>query len=249
MLGVSALVSASAVVSLLYRAGLWDDIAHGRQPSRNPNDVNDTLALFWHAYAFVQIALIVVFVIWFHAARGNIDAYPGRQGRTLSRGWAIGGWFCPVVNLWFPPMIAQEVWRASDPRAPHVGGATPGRLVLVWGWWITFVVGQTAGGLLRLLGPEGDPDTSSPTFDPIVDAEAAHAAGLARTAIFVLQIVATGFAIALVARITTFQNERGQAMQGPVFGPSTNTFTPSAPGYATADVPGPPTTNRTTTGS
>jgi hypothetical protein len=30
----------------------------------------------------------------------------------------IGGWFCPVVNFWFPKQIVDDVIAASDPRTP-----------------------------------------------------------------------------------------------------------------------------------
>ncbi|WP_143658133.1 DUF4328 domain-containing protein [Embleya scabrispora] len=232
MLGISALVSAFAVVTLIYRAGLWDDIAHGRRPIREPNEFNDTLALFWRPYGFAQLALMGVFLVWFYRARRNIDTYPGQERRTLSSGWAIGGWFCPVVNLWFPPRITLDVWRASDPRAHHGGRIPRAGLVLVWGWWITFVATTTIALGVRYFGPDDDPEISSLLVDAVADAEGARTVSLVRAGIFVVQIVAAGLVIAVIAHITTLQNKREATWAtwaGPAFGaPAPPTFAPYA---------------------
>jgi hypothetical protein len=213
-LGFCALVSVFAFVTVRYRAARWDDVVHGRWISGDPDRVNQAVHLFWRLYPVAEVALMVTFVIWFHRARTNVEWYPGARQQSLPRGWAIGGWFCPVVNLWFPPMITQEVWRAADPRAPLRGGATPGRLVLVWGWWIAFI----GSGLLalgaRCLRRDGDGEA-----DPIAHAETAHTAATVLAWGFVSQIVAVGLVVVVIARITGFQSERERAMGGAVFGP------------------------------
>jgi Domain of unknown function (DUF4328) len=40
-----------------------------------------------------------------------------------SRGWAIGGWFCPAVNLWFPYQIATDVLYEAE----TAGAVRPGQ--------------------------------------------------------------------------------------------------------------------------
>jgi Domain of unknown function (DUF4328) len=40
---------------------------------------------------------------------------PARSGR-LSPGWAIGAWFVPVINFWFPFRIMVDIWRAGLPE-------------------------------------------------------------------------------------------------------------------------------------
>lgn len=47
------------------------------------------------------LAAGVVFIVWLWRARGNAELFCYGQHRR-SRGWVIGGWFCPVVNFWFP---------------------------------------------------------------------------------------------------------------------------------------------------
>ena len=103
---------------------------------------------FWLAV----LAAGVVFIVWLWRARGNAELFcSGRHRR--SRGWVIGGWFCPVVNLWFPKQIVDDLIAASDPRTPPL---LPDlrripRHGLVLAWWLTWVV--TA--VISNIGPTG----------------------------------------------------------------------------------------------
>lgn len=64
------------------------------------------------------LALIPVFLVWFHRVRCNAEVWmPGRH--RFSPGWAVGGWFVPVVNLWFPKQITDDILTATNPPAPQ----------------------------------------------------------------------------------------------------------------------------------
>jgi hypothetical protein len=63
----------------------------------------------------------------------------------------IGGWFCPVVNFWFPKQIVDDVIAASDPRTPPLFPdlrRLP-RHGLVLAWWLTWV----ATAVMSNVGP------------------------------------------------------------------------------------------------
>jgi hypothetical protein len=57
------------------------------------------------------------------------------------QGWALGGWFVPIVNLFRPKQIADDIWRASDPMRQaqrwHERVVTPW---LHW-WWAFWIIG------------------------------------------------------------------------------------------------------------
>ncbi|MEU6125265.1 DUF4328 domain-containing protein [Streptomyces sp. NPDC047123] len=61
------------------------------------------------------ITTCVVFLVWFHRVRVNAEVFAPAIHRK-SRGWTVGGWFVPIVNLWFPRRIAVDIWDASGPR-------------------------------------------------------------------------------------------------------------------------------------
>ncbi|MGW0819861.1 DUF4328 domain-containing protein [Streptomyces sp. NPDC002845] len=80
----------------------------------------------------------VVFLVWFHRVRVNAEVF-NPFGHSKTRGWAVGGWFVPIVNLWFPRRIALDIWDASSPldtRRSHG---------LVNAWWAMWLIGTVAG--------------------------------------------------------------------------------------------------------
>jgi hypothetical protein len=64
----------------------------------------------------LSLVAIVVFIIWMYNARINAERLTYASEHRRSRVWVWLGWFVPVVNLWFPKNIIDDIWRASDPR-------------------------------------------------------------------------------------------------------------------------------------
>jgi hypothetical protein len=94
---------------------------------------------------FLLVASAVVFLWWLWRARNNAELR-GYAEHRRSRGWVIGAWFCPIVNLWFPMQIVDDVWRASDPRrlvtvSNLAAGPTS---ALIWTWWWAWIIGNIA---------------------------------------------------------------------------------------------------------
>jgi hypothetical protein len=89
----------------------------------------------------VYIVAGITFLRWLHRSYCNL-----RELRTehlrFTPGWAVGYWFVPVLNLWRPKQILDDLWRATDARAdesPETWRSLPSsRLVL--GWWVLLIV-------------------------------------------------------------------------------------------------------------
>lgn len=92
----------------------------------------------------------VAFLFWFRRAYGNAEALGLRTSHAL--GWAIGGWFVPVLNLFRPVEIAAEMWR-------HAGSGRKQAIGVIALWWICYLVGPIAAviGARMVTGP--DPTT------------------------------------------------------------------------------------------
>jgi LSD1 subclass zinc finger protein len=58
------------------------------------------------------LATVIVFVIWFYRAHANLKSLDARHLRYTS-GWAVGYWFIPIMNLFRPVQVAQEIWRTA----------------------------------------------------------------------------------------------------------------------------------------
>lgn len=89
------------------------------------------------------LAVGVLFILWLFRAHRS-DRMHAACLRHAS-GWAIGGWFVPVLNLWRPLQVVEDVRRGAVGSEPTRGGG------LVIAWWLAFmaswVTGRVAGGL------------------------------------------------------------------------------------------------------
>src|SRR5262249_14954994 len=126
------------------------------------------------------------------------------SGFRYTTGWAIGAWFVPILNLWRPKQIANDIWRASDPAAPPEqestwrDKATP---ALLSAWWILFIVSSQLGNAAARASFAGDQATD------VRNADYADVASLA------LDVAAAVLAILVVLRLTRRETERARAMQ------------------------------------
>ena len=145
LLGGAALDAAVAVISgfdFLSIAGS----AHPRAAARA------AITPEWIAgvQLFVFLVVGLMFVVWFYRAYTNLP-HLGVEGLRFSRVWALTSWVIPIVNLWRPKQLMNDIWRASDPDLPAYGSppwrgqAVPGIFLL---WWCALV-----GGRLLGLGP------------------------------------------------------------------------------------------------
>lgn len=112
-------------------------------------DQNTTTDLgYLTAGLFLTAAALVV--IWSYRVRTNVT---GRGRQRLARAWAVWGWICPVVNLWFPLLIISDVENTDLPPT--------GRLVAmrIRGlWWACWLISNVSGAHLRndvTVAPDG----------------------------------------------------------------------------------------------
>jgi hypothetical protein len=109
------------------------------------------------------IAGAIVLIRWLHGAYKNVDVV-ARPERRYGHGWAIGGWFVPIMNFWRPKQVVNDVWRAGG-RSPE--DTEPGWLLLLW--WTAFVVGGVADRVAsRLWGSADLADTRDATVAFVV---------------------------------------------------------------------------------
>jgi hypothetical protein len=94
-----------------------------------------------------NIAIIVVFLIWLYRSYANLRSL-GAQGLRFSPGWTVGYYFVPILNLFRPPQVMQETWRASDPvyveEDSRAWREAKGSW-LVGVWWAFWLISNFAG--------------------------------------------------------------------------------------------------------
>lgn len=137
------------------------------------------------------VAVIVVWLVWFYRMRSNVEAWsPEFQRRGT--GWAIGGWFCPIVNYWYPYQIARDV---MDDTEQDLNGTMirPSRPLLLT-WWLAFVL-MSAFDLISARYPDS-------TLDDLRNGEYFALADI------VVTVGAGALAIAVVRSMTRAQTAR-----------------------------------------
>jgi hypothetical protein len=156
LLVVTGLISCVSILYELDLQALLDRLA-ADQPvgSADMKTADDRTALIAILSLVALVCTSIAFVAWFSRAYQNIERLGARDLR-VKRGWAIGSWFVPILNLFRPKQIMNDIWRASDPALPAGEvrgwhrGAVPG---LLHGWWAVFLIGgavsNTAGRMVE----------------------------------------------------------------------------------------------------
>ena len=113
------------------------------------------------ASALVYLLTAVAFATWKVTAYRLVPALGGEPAERTP-GWAAGGYFIPIGNLWIPCQIMREIWDAGDPHAVDVDpwATRPAALLGVWwGLWIA------SGILSRVFDKLPVPHGSSAGYD------------------------------------------------------------------------------------
>jgi Domain of unknown function (DUF4328) len=205
LLAVAIAVDAFAVFSDIREIQLMNRLIEGDFPSLDELDASDTRqGIAGLLELATLIAVVVAFLMWFSRAYKNLAAL-GATGFRFTPGWAVGAWFVPILNLWRPKQIANDIWRASDPAAPPEQGsawrdrATPAVLTI---WWIVWIFSGYLGNLTTRLAFEGDGATD------VRDADYADLGAL------VLDAAAAVLAIVVVRSMTRRLDERAANLAG-----------------------------------
>lgn len=216
---------ASEIAVLVAVSDQWSilgDFQDGKFISYKKADDADDFAMGMSVINFfVVVAVAIVWAVWFRRLRLNAEVFAPGQHR-FTPGWAAGAWFTPVVNLWFPKQIANDIWRASSPQGPQAA-----KRGLLNGWWVTLIVGQVVGlvasvqyEVANTKMEDGDIETPKEAMDTIDSMHSALGASMFSSCVL---IAAAILGLLLVRQITTMQAERATLppQSGPApYGPS-----------------------------
>lgn len=155
-----------------------------------------SLVVAW-VYVAAFVASGIVFVTWLSRARTNAESLcpaPHRRGR----GWVVGSWICPVVNLWFPFMIVDDVYRASRPTNPpdlFDLRSVPGARVL-GRWWTLWLISLILDRI------------ASTTWENALTTDGLHTAATVEAIESAATLGAAVTIIMIVRQINTWQDSR-----------------------------------------
>ena len=201
-LAVYALISLTGVfVDVSQLAKLPKNTTGLRTPAAEITGTVPAILLIRLLLIGVSLVTAVFFLVWIYRAHKNLKAL-GVTELKYSPGWAIGGFFVPVINIVRPYQVVTEIWKASGSGARRSGGAawiyepTPVFISLWWGLWLL-------SGFLDFI-----------SFAMVAgggQAEQLLVASRQRIVYYLVSIACAGLAIALVWRIDARQEDANRA--------------------------------------
>ncbi|MGH3942327.1 MAG: DUF4328 domain-containing protein [Pseudonocardiaceae bacterium] len=123
----------------------YQDAIVNRTPISEISTTYDLLAI---PLSLIGVAAFVLTGIWLTRARHNADRIAPDQQRR-SPVWVWLGWVVPIVSLWFPKQVVDDVWRSTvrQPDRPDTGL-----------WWGTWIAAQVLSALAaQAFGLTGEP--------------------------------------------------------------------------------------------
>jgi hypothetical protein len=136
----------------------------------------------------------VTFLVWVHRASCNQVALGGHPP-VHSPGWAIGGWFIPLIHLVIPYQVVAEIAR----NAAAATGSPPTGNGLVRIWWASWLLLITTSQFdILLAAPSGQRSK-----DEVI--EALLSGSYAKLAFDIASIASAVCATLVVLRITAVQ--------------------------------------------
>ncbi|HYF29804.1 MAG TPA: DUF4328 domain-containing protein [Chitinophagaceae bacterium] len=130
MMGLTLLNTALAVWQYFLFQSFIERPANINMANAHLSDSLDRLAAVINL--IVRIITIVLFIRWFRRAYYNLHMAAPHEA-SYEEGWAAGAWFVPILNLFRPYQIMEEVWTGTQRALPHrFPDITPPTMVGVW---------------------------------------------------------------------------------------------------------------------
>jgi hypothetical protein len=203
------------VTSLIYAGKVRTQIDSHSLTLQQASDAEHLLSIGSTTWLISLVASAIGFLIWWYRAYDNLPGLTGYT-RRYGRGWSIGAWFVPILSLWRPKQIGNDIWRAGDPEARGNRQWTSLQVSpLVHWWWAIYllsgVIGGTAGRLLNshpvlsdsVTGPGLIPVANPPSHADLVQE---HSAAIALAVSAVIEIAAAVLAILFIRAATERQD-------------------------------------------
>lgn len=138
LLWMGAVVGLVAVISGVVVLQFLNDIMAGRPVSAAEEKASEAwqglIGVVWSAL-FVVTA--VVWLRWLVCASVNTRVLATRQVR-FTPGWSVAWYFIPILNLWRPFQVMQEIWQVSQEGARY--HKPMGRVIVWWALFPTSVI-------------------------------------------------------------------------------------------------------------
>lgn len=151
------------------------------------NDLREGLIALLNLLLY--IVSVITFIMWFRRSYYNLHSRSANP--TYDEGWAAGAWFVPILNLFRPYRIMEELDdKMSYLIKQRTGEEMKSNKTLIGCWWALWIIGGIVGNYVAKTGLRAE------TLDELMTSTNADMVGyvfdipLALLAIFVIRSVA-----------------------------------------------------------
>ncbi|NPA45519.1 MAG: DUF4328 domain-containing protein, partial [Chlorobi bacterium] len=118
----------------------------------NANDTREQIVAI--VYLIVFFISGITFIKWFRRAYYNLGV---RTKTNYTEGWAAGAWFVPIISLFRPVQIMNELWdKTSKLISEKTNTPTTSRPVIIGIWWALWILSHFIGRYVLKLGMKAE---------------------------------------------------------------------------------------------
>ena len=152
----------------------------------------------------IEIVALIVTLYWFYRANKNIHAFGAKE--VSSPIMAVVWWFIPILDLWKPHSVAQQIWKASNPQIILSNGIewknSPRSNIIIF-WWVLFLLSIFIGIPGEFITP---PESEELSYNNIYTEQSMPIyEGLLNILSTIPAIVSTFFFIRIIRQISAWQ--------------------------------------------
>jgi hypothetical protein len=152
----------------------------------------------------IGIVALIVTLYWFYRANKNIHAFGTKE--VSSPIMAVVWWFIPILDLWKPHSVAQQIWKASNPQiilSNSIEWKNSPRSNIIIFWWVLFLLSIFIGIPGEFITP---PESEELSYNNIYTEQSMPIyEGLLNILSTIPAIVSTFFFIGIIRQISAWQ--------------------------------------------
>lgn len=129
---------------------------------------NGNIGFIMFVIGILNLILVIVTgiitLVWFYRSNKNIHAFGAKE--VSSPRMAVIWWFIPILNLWKPYQVAQQIWKASDPLMVLSNGTEwkkSSNSDIIKIWWLLAILSIVVSLSLQFFIPSIN---AQPLFEP-----------------------------------------------------------------------------------